>query len=266
MYRLIAMDLDGTILRDDLTISPRVCAALAAAAARGIHLTLASGRAYLSTQRWVGELGITTPVICYQGAAIVDPRTHQRIREYTFPLAWVPEIVGFARARNLSLLLYVGEEIFVENKRHSDEFYDKWFGVPMHVVPDLERAVTANPTKFMIIDREQELDALTPEVVAAFGPRMIVVRSHRYFLEGVSPEATKGQALAWLAERLGVPQQEVMAMGDSGNDRSMIAWAGLGVAMRNATADALEVADYVAPTVDEDGAAVAIERFCLDGR
>jgi len=264
-YRLIALDLDGTLLKEDLTISPRVRQALERAAAAGVRLTLATGRGYPSVRRWAGELGIVTPVICYQGAVVTDTVTHRRVYQRTFGREIVRDVVAFARARDLSLTLYVADEIYVENKRHSDSFYDKWFGLPVHWVTDLTTALPGDPDKFLIVGEEDELDALRPDVVGAFGGRLQIVRSHRYFLEGLAADASKGHALAWLADEFGIAREETMAIGDSGNDRAMIAWAGLGVAMGNASEEAKAAADWVAPGVDEDGVAEAIERYCLDG-
>ena len=90
-YSLIALDLDGTVLRDDLTISPRVRQTLDLAAAKGLRVTLASGRGYPSMRRWVGELGVTAPIISYQGAEVTDPLTHQCLRRRTFPLLLVED-------------------------------------------------------------------------------------------------------------------------------------------------------------------------------
>ncbi|HHX42588.1 MAG TPA: HAD family phosphatase [Chloroflexi bacterium] len=261
--RLIALDLDGTLLHEDLTISPRVRRSLACAASAGVRLTLASGRGYPAMRRWANELAITTPLICYQGAVVVDAATCQRIYQRTFGYDTVRAVVAFVRARDLSLTLYVGDEIYVENKRHTDAFYDQWFGLPTHQVDDLLTALPGEPDKFLIVGEEDALDALRPAVEDAFGDQLQIVRSHRYFLEGLAAGASKGQALAWLAGELGIAREETMAIGDSGNDRSMIAWAGLGVAMGNASEEAKAVADWIAPGIDEDGVAEAIERHCL---
>ena len=263
LYKLIALDLDGTLLREDLTISHRALEALERAKRRGIALTLASGRGYPSMRRWVQELGIVTPVIGYQGAVIVDPETDQRVYQRTFSRSLVGELRDFARENDLSLTLYVDDEIYVENKRHSDAFYSKWFGLPCHLVGDLSVSVAGEPTKFIIIGSEGELDRIRPAVERRLGNRLQIMRSHRYFLEGLALGVSKGRALAWLAERLGVAREETMAIGDSGNDREMVAWAGLGVAMGNASTEVKAVADHVAPAIDEDGVAEAIERFCM---
>jgi len=260
--KLIALDLDGTILHEDMTISPRVQRTLRAAMAQGIYVTLASGRGYSSMRRWTRQLDITTPVISYQGAAITDVTTERAIYERTFPVALVPELRDFARGRDLSLTLYQDNCIYVENKREPDAFYEKWFGLPFRVVPDLATAVTRSPVKFLIIGEGPDLDAVRPEMERCFGTRMQIMRSYIYFLEGLPLGADKGSALAWLAERLGVRREETMALGDSGNDTAMVAWAGVGVAMGNATPEVKQVAQFVAPTIQEDGAAEAIERFC----
>ncbi len=265
-YKLVAMDLDGTLLRDDLSMSPRVLSALERARQKGILLTLATGRGYPSMRSWVQKLNITTPVIGYQGAAVVDPQTHTAIYQRTFPRQLVTPLRDFARASSLSLTIYANDLIYVEDKRQSDAFYDKWFGLPYRLVDDLAAAITTEPIKFIIIGEGPELDRVRPEVEARFGSHLHIVRSHEYFLEGLAPGTNKGQALAWLAQQLGIARRETMAIGDSGNDKEMIAWAGLGVAMGNASPEARSVADYVAPGVDSDGAAEAIERFCLDGQ
>lgn len=261
--KLIALDLDGTILHEDMTISPRVRRALAAAMARGIHVTLASGRGYSSMRRWAEELHITVPLITYQGAAVVDVATRQMLYERTFTRALLPDLSAFAREHGLELTVYADGLIYVEDKRSSDAFYEQWFGLPSRVVPALANAVQQDPLKLLIIGAGPDLDALHPVIAERFGGRLQIMRSYTYFLEGLALGADKGAALAWVAERLGVRRDETMALGDSGNDIAMVAWAGLGVAMGNAIDEVKRVADYVAPSMDQDGAAEAIERFCL---
>lgn len=262
-YWLVALDLDGTLLRDDLTMSPRVEAALRSSQEQGVRITLASGRGYPALKPWVQQLGITAPVIGYQGARITDPLNDQPICEYPFPAELVAEVAEFARECDLSLTLYANDEIYVERKRHSDAFYNKWFGLPIHLVDNIAAASLVKPIKFLITATREELDALHPEVEARFGGCLQIVRSHALFLEGLALGVTKGTALAWVAQHLRIPQAQTLAMGDAGNDVEMLTWAGMGVAMGNASAEARAAADYVVPSVDEDGVAVALERFVL---
>ena len=263
MYRLIAFDLDGTLLNDELVMSPRVRRALDQARERGIWLTLASGRGYPALRPWVDDLGWITPLICYQGAVVADAASGRAVFQLTFPKSQAVDLVAFACERHLELLLFADDVIYVENKLRPDAYYDKWFGGAFQVVDDLLAATPAELSKFIIVGDGEDLDFLRPEVERRFGDHLQIVRSHRFFLEGLANEATKGNALAWLAARLGVAREETMAIGDSGNDRSMIAWAGLGVAVGNASDEAKSAADYIAPSVDEDGVAEVLERFCL---
>ena len=264
-YRLIALDLDGTLLRTDHTISPHSRRAVARAQAAGIHVTLASGRSYASRRPWVQELGIIAPVIGYQGATVTDPASGVRAFQSVLPTDLLGEVVAFARQHDLSLTLYSDDMIYVEDKRHSDAFYERWFGLPWRIVPDLAAPPTEPLVKFILIGEGPQLDAVQPALVERFGGRLEILRSHEYFLEGLALGTTKGTALAWVAERLGVRQEETVACGDAGNDVAMVEWAGLGVAMANGSDEVKAVADVIAPHVDEDGVAQIIERYLLNG-
>lgn len=260
--RLVALDLDGTLLDDEQRMSARVQRVLGRAAASGVTLTLASGRPFASIRPWVDLLGIHAPVICYQGAVVTDPLTQNAAYQRTFSRHYVAGLRRVALAHDVALTLYVNDCIYTEEKRHSDAFYERWFGLPYRVVGDMAKDLPADPIKAILMG-DGDLDAIQTELDESLGSELQIVRSHRFFLEALAPTATKGNALAWVARMLGVGQRETMAIGDSGNDRSMIEWAGVGVAMGNATDDAKAVADYVAPAIEDDGAAEAVERFCL---
>ena len=262
-YRLIALDLDGTLLRSDHTVSARSRRVLAQAMAAGIHVTLASGRSYTSMRQWVEDLGVVDPVISYQGAVVTDPRSGARAFQRLLAPELIEEVVRLARENALSLTIYCDDVIYVEDKRHSDAFYDRWFGLPWRIMPDLTGALPSPPTKFILIGKGPELDAVQPIVEARFGARMQILRSHEHFLEGLALGTTKATALAWVAQALGVTRQETLACGDAGNDRAMVEWAGLGVAMANGSDEVKAVADLIAPSADEDGVAQIIERYCL---
>ncbi len=262
-YRLVALDLDGTLLRSDHTISERTRQTLARAANAGIHVTLASGRSYAAMRVWVESLGVRDPVISYQGAVVTYPLSGVRAFERPLSSDVVQDVVALARAYSLSVTFYCDDLIYVEDKRQSDAFYDRWFGLPWRIVPDLTRALPAAPIKFILIGEGPELDAAQPEVQARLGTRMEILRSHKYFLEGLALGTTKATALAWVAQALGIPRGDTLACGDAGNDRAMVEWAGLGVAMANGSDEVKGVADLIAPSADDDGVAQVIERYCL---
>jgi Cof subfamily protein (haloacid dehalogenase superfamily) len=117
--------------------------------------------------------------------------------------------------------------------------------------------------KGLFIGEPHDNDVLVARLRARFDGRLSVVRSHNLFAEVISLDASKGHALAFLARKYGVAQSETMAVGDSGNDVSMIRWASVGVAMDNATSDVKAAADWVAPSVTEDGLVAVIEKYVL---
>ena len=117
--------------------------------------------------------------------------------------------------------------------------------------------------KGLFINEETASERLTAELQVQVGDRLTVMRSHPLFVEVTSPNVSKGKALAFLADWYGIPRAETIAVGDSGNDLSMIEWAGLGVAVANATPEVLAAADWIAPPVSENGVVAVIERFIL---
>ena len=262
-YKLIALDLDGTLMSHDLRISSRVRRAIRRAMDKGIIVSLASGRAFGSMLPYVEDLGTTGPVIGYQGCKIVLPETREVIYRASIPLPDAHLLLRFAQSRDLDITVYVDDHIYLREFRHPQEFYDKWFGLPLVLVDDLVAGVYHSPTKVIIIGEGPENDRLMPELQMRFGSMLNIVRSHTLFIEGVPLGVSKGTALERVAADLGIPQEQTLAIGDAGNDTEMVAWAGLGVAMGNAQEEVKAVADFIAPSVEEDGAAVAIEAFCL---
>lgn len=263
MVKLLACDLDGTLVDETFRITPRVAAAVRLARARGVAMTIATGRAFPSALPYARELGITLPLICTQGGLIRDPTSGQVLHEAQMALPLAQEIIDLARERSWHLTLYVDEEVYLTELARRPDFYTRMFGLPVRFVKDLSAAVTRPPSKFIVIAEPEQADAIVPELRAHFDGRLRIVRSHRNFVEGNPLDASKGQALALLAERLGIAQSQTAAIGDNDNDADMIAWAGLGMAMGNAPPELQAIADVILPPVEEDGVAVAIEQYIL---
>jgi len=262
--KLLALDLDGTLFGDDGVIRPRVRRAVAMAVERGVTVTLATGRAFDVAARYARDLGIEAPLICYQGAVIQDMASGQILHAETLPADVLPQVIALAEARGWDLHFQRDGRIFVRQRRQDDQFYWLLFGLPITEVPDLRAAIAPPPNKFVITCDADQAEAVIAELRARFADHLNIIRSHAILVEGVPAGVTKGRALAWLAGYLGVPQAAVMAVGDQDNDVPMLAWAGLGVAMGGAAPAARAVARWLAPSLAEDGAAVAIERFILN--
>ena len=260
---LIATDVDGTLVGPSLVPSPRVRAALAAAQRAGHYVTLATGRAHIATRDIAADLAITEPLICHQGALI--QRDREIIAHVPLTLALSRELVSFAEARDYHANCYIGDRLLITREREEMALYVAL--VPMleaEIVPTLPESASEPFTKVVFVLRDEATATrVLEEASERWGDVAQVVRSHKYYVEMTSPAVSKGSALRTLAARLGVPRERLLAVGDNHNDLSMIAAAGTGVAMGDAEATVRAAADWVAPTLAEDGLAAAIERFVL---
>ena len=265
MIRLIALDLDQTLMSSNLVISQRVHNAVASAKQKGVKISIITGRGLRVTSRYASELGLQSPVVCYQGGLIFDLEANKMLNEVRLPSNLIPSIISIAEQYSWNLHFEADSHIYLpKNSDHSVEFFDLIRLVPWSRVDNLLTDLPAVPHKFLVNlkhpdDRQQTL----AEMNSAFHNLISIVPSHPILIEGLPSGVDKGRGLEWLAGYLGTPREEVMAIGDNDNDVPMIAWAGIGVAMGNCSTSACEVADWIAPPVEEDGAAVAIEKFVL---
>lgn len=273
MYKLIAFDYDGTAAIDGQLPTERVCQAIAAARARGAILVLATGRPYDSAAHYAQALGLDAPVICFQGAMVREISGEKRpLFVEPAPADAMQEILALANERGLELNLYGEKLMYVVPRGRPASFYEKWFGMEIQFVNSYAEmwnvfaALGIPPLKGLFIGSPETNAAFRDELSRRFAGRLSAVRSHDMFVEVHSTEASKGHALRFLAQHFGVPQSDTIAVGDSGNDCSMIEWAGLGVAMANASPEVLAVADVVAARVTQDGLADVIERYLLSAR
>lgn len=250
---------------DDLQVAPRVRRAIAACRRRGVTVTLATGRMFEVAAPMALDLGIDAPLICYQGALIQAPAAAAPLYLATMDRSLMHEILRMQSLRGWHVVLYTTHHAFVQRRDYPGYFRDILSREELTQVDDLEQVVEEHkPVKFIAIAQPVEADTIEAELRSEFDGRLEVVRSHAIVVEGHPIGVSKGAALARLAAHLGVPRDQVMAVGDHDNDTSMLAWAGVGVAMGNASPSSRAVAAWVAPTVAEDGAAVALERFALD--
>lgn len=268
-YGLVALDLDGTVMGHDLAIPDAVRAAIAAAQAAGVHVTLATGRMFGATIPFARRLGIRAPLICYQGALIRDPLSDEVLLATNMPGDEAAEAVRLLLERDIFVLAYIDERLHIAERRAELNHYLSLHpeGAEIVVSADLPAQVrAAAPTKLLFIAEPPVVTDELARLGAHFGERLIVTRSHAYYGELTAPGIGKGLALARLAEHLGVPREATLAIGDQENDLSMIAWAGLGLAIGNAAPVVREAADAVVPPVHEAGVAWAIRRYVLGER
>lgn len=262
-FKLIAIDLDDSLLYHDLTVSKRNRKAIQEAARRGIVVTIATGRMYRATRPFVDMLDINVPVITYQGAMIVDGGTNEILHHSPVPLEWAGKIVDFAHQEKVHLQAFSKDEYYFEEDNRFSELYGSVIGFKGHPVGPLKDFLQEPPTKMIIIDEPQRIKDLRGQAHQIFGNQLEISISKPNYLEFTHPDANKGKAVQYLANILGITADEIIAIGDSFNDISMLSLAGLGVAMGNSPQDVKDAADYVTASNNEDGVAIAIEKFAL---
>ena len=267
--RLVALDIDGTLVGDDLVVGPRTIDAIRAAKARGVAVSLVTGRMVSSAMRFARELGLTDPIIGYQGGlirAMPEPGSTRlgKLLVHT-PLrpATARAVVTWTREHGLDPHLNHLERFILRADDPRSDDYSAFMGARAELVPDLLEAIDHPITKILAVGEPPLPTEMAPAAAAAFAGVADVTISHPRFLEFVAPGVSKGRAIRWLARRLGIPLAQTLAIGDQWNDIEMLAEVGHGAAMPTAPAGVKAVARYLAPAVADEGVADMIERLVL---
>jgi Cof subfamily protein (haloacid dehalogenase superfamily) len=262
--RLVALDLDGTLVGPDLIVSPRVRESIARARERGAQITIVTGRMFAASKPFAQMIGITGPIVCYQGAAIFEASTGAVLRETPVHRDVTAAVLAWADEHHVHAQCYADDKLYVQEINRFSKRYTDLAKVEPTIVPSLREAFAARDSiKIVLVDdpgpSEQHLAALK----ALLGERAYLTRSHVDFVEVLSPEVNKGEALAFVAQRYGVTLAETLAVGDAWNDVPLITAAGIGVAMGSGPPELFAKADAVVGDVAHDGVAEAIEKYVL---
>src|SRR6202521_2265912 len=245
-------------------MDPRDVAAVKAATAAGVTVVLATGRMFKSSLRYAEPLGLTGPIINYQGAVVREIASGDVWYRCELTVPMQQRVLAFAEPRDWHVNAYVDERVYTARTRPEADLYARIAMVPYEVVGPLSKWVRQDSTKMVLVDMDPEdVPARIAELGAWMGDIGRVTRSLDWFVEVVNPQVSKARALALVADRLGVAQAEVCAIGDNLNDEDMVSWAGLGVAMGNAPEALKGVAKYVTSRIGEAGVAQVIERFVI---
>ena len=263
-YKLIAVDMDDTLLDSKLRISARAKKVIGKLREQGIYITLSTGRMFRSVQRYAEDLGINLPLITYQGALIKNALTEEVLLHRPVPLELARQVICDIQKYHYHINVYVDDRLCVEKITPEAEQYAAISGVDAIPVGGLLEFLKEPPTKVLAIAAEENIAALERELKAKYAGMLHVTRSKPNFLEFSHPRATKGEALAVLAEKLEVSREQIIAVGDAPNDIEMLEYAGTAVVMGNAREEIKAFADYVAPTNDQDGVAFILEKLVLE--
>ena len=218
----------------------------------GITVVACTGRPFPGALPWVKRLGLETPIVCYQGAQ-VRALNGEMILDHGIEHGLAMEVIRFARERNLHIQAYADDQLLVERDRPEAHQYADHAGMAIHVVGDLDQAMGPTTPKLVMVATREVLEALLPEVRRRWQGRLNSATSMPTYLEFTTIESDKAKALVFLCERLGIAQGQTIAVGDGRNDVSMIAWAGLGVAVAGSEPEVVAAADRTIPKPGNGG-------------
>jgi Cof subfamily protein (haloacid dehalogenase superfamily) len=262
--RLVALDLDGTLIGEDLVLRPRVREAVAAAQAQGVAVTIVTGRMFAAARPFAQALGVRGPIVCYQGAAIFDAATGATLRQTPVRPDVTRDTLQWAHEHGVHAQCYADDTLYVEEINRFSKRYTELARVEPVLVPSLRTAFAERPTiKIVLVDDPERADQHLAALRALLGERAYLTRSHVDFVEVVDPAVNKGEALAFVAQRCDVPLDATLAVGDAWNDVPLLDAAAVGVAMGSGPPELLAHADHVVGDVAHDGVAEAIERYVL---
>lgn len=267
LIRLIAADMDDTLLNAESDLTERTQAAVKRAMEAGAMFALASGRMTESMQPFAEQLGVNAPVIAYNGALVYDPRDGRKLFCNAIPAKIARGVLKMLEDMNIYVQAYPGEGYFCDRRCEYTAGYEKSIRQPIvELGQPLSECMNSDMVKLLAIASPEELDRVMPILRKAFPKGVTFMKSKAHYCEIVAEGVDKSRALKALSESLDIPADGVMAFGDGQNDASMIAFAGTGVAMENAVDECKRVAKVIAPRSTEDGVAQVIEQYLADGK
>jgi len=262
--RLVALDLDGTLVGADLVIRPRVREAIARAQERGTAFTIVTGRMFAATRPFANALGLAGCVVCYQGAAVFDLDSGSALMQTPVRQDVTREVFAWADAHGVHAQGYDGDVLIVQQINRFSKRYTDLAKVEPVVVPSLAAYFHDRPSlKIVFVDTAERAAQHLATIAPLLGERAYLTRSNADFVEILDPGVNKGKALAFVAGRFDATLEQTLAVGDAWNDLPLLEAAGFGVAMGSGPPELLARADAVVADVAHDGVAEAIERFVL---
>lgn len=263
MYKLLALDIDDTLLTKKRELTEGNKAAIERAKEAGVHITLATGRSFTGAKRVSDALSIKGPMINYGGAVITDIESGEPIFFEEMDADRIIELLELAREIGIHAHIYRDDTVISEVRNEWVKGYTGILSLPLKIEPEIRNIRWTRIPKVLFITQPDHADELIPELKKKYEGVLKVSGSTAGYIEFNNLGFDKGSALKRIADGMGIKQSEVAAAGDNTLDAEMIQWAGLGAAMGNAKDLIKEIADVVLPSCEEDGIAYFIDNYIL---
>ena len=256
--------MDGTLLREDKTISDRTKKAIRKAVEKGVRVVLASGRPIEGLERYLEELNLLSKddyVMSFNGSVIQNVKTREIVSKNILKGSDLKRLYALSKEIGVNIHAFTKDGCITPKMNEYTELEGRINGIEVYEVDFDTISEEEDVIKVMFIDPQPVLEEAMTRMPETIYDEFTVVRSAPYFLEFLNKASSKGTGVKALGEYLGIKQEEIICIGDAGNDLDMIQFAGLGVAMGNAFEEVKEAADYVTSNNEEDGVAHVIEKF-----
>lgn len=264
-YKLVAIDLDGTLLSDEKVIADSTVELIRESHKKGVAFTIATGRMSRGALRYAEQLDINIPIITYNGAIVRSPASGCIYREHKVPATGAIQAVTLLKDQPVLRYVFLEDEVYTDTPHDWTDRYADLLGVEMNFVGDVLELLSVDPTMLVFMVPVMKAVELTEVLKNGLDSQVRITNSTEWFLDVLSAKASKGLALKQLAEHLGIAREEVVAIGDNLNDIEMIEYAGLGVAVANATDGLKSIADYVTDSPVAGGVEEVIMKHILPG-
>lgn len=263
-YKLIALDVDGTLLNDNHELSEQTKKTIQEVSRSGAEIVLCTGRGPQNSIPFMEQIGLTGYVISHNGAATVDVVTKEVVHQFAMDTKALLPYMDYFRKQRVHFDVNTAFHMYVDNVEgmavEVRSMYENFLMLPVNL-PPLEE-FTEPVVKVTAFDHADVLDKVHEEI-GKWTPEFNILRSGEYFVDLMHPDASKGNALKQLAERRGVRQDEILAIGNYYNDITMLTFAGLGIAMDNSPLEVKAAADALTLSNNEDGVHAALLKYCL---
>ena len=263
-YRLLATDIDLTLTRTDRTVSERTAGCIRRAFRRGAYVTLCTGRLPRSAEPYRGLITGSVPLILGNGAILQDALTGRTDYERLMPPEDARSVMAWGAGRGEGMFVWTRSGLYADRTGPAFDSYGRLVHVPPVLMRDFSEPIGQGVYKVMIIGEPARIAEDLREALSCPPGRVTAFTSDAGALEIVPEGVDKGTGLQKAAELLGIPREQVIAVGDGMNDVPMLRWAGLGCAMANAAPEVRAEADVIAPSCDEDGLAWVLEKYLLE--
>ena len=265
-YKMLVVDMDDTLLTDDHKISIENKEMLLKAQELGVYVVLASGRPTSAMIAYAKELQCDVHnsfMISFNGSTITDLKDDKVLFEHALTKEQIHTLYDFSQENNTHIITYLDGKIISERNSEYIDVESTITGLELVIVPSFKEAVTTSAVKCLLLEEPTYLKGIEPILKTAM-PDLSVCMSKPFFLEAAPNGVDKAAAIQTLTKKLNIHQSEIIAVGNAGNDLSMVQYAGLGVWVANTDADLREFGDVIVASNNDHGVAEVVRRFILN--